>query len=108
MKDTPNLEAEQLRITMGPADGNKGAFAVGQLRVIVSDGRGWDHVSVSLPNRVPTWGEMCRVKRLFFKAEETVVQLHPPESKYIDLCQHCLHLWRPQDSEIRLPPPHMV
>lgn len=41
------------------------------LKVVASSGeipvsQGWDHVSVSLPNRCPTWEEMCKVKDLFF------------------------------------------
>lgn len=50
--------------------GNCGAFFIpngaGQtpLAVIASDGDGWEHVSVSLPTRCPTWDEMCRVKHI--------------------------------------------
>lgn len=74
------------------------------LRVIASHGLGWDHVSVSLPNRCPNWLEMCFVKELFFDDEECVMQLHPPKSKYISNHPYCLHLWRPQDTAIALPP----
>lgn len=67
----------------------------------VSDGSGWDHVSVSLATRTPTWEEMCWVKRLWFLPEEVVMQLHPAESEYVNYHPFCLHLWRPQsDAEI--------
>jgi len=36
------------------------------LRVIASDGQGWEHVSFSLPNRCPNWREMCFIKNLFW------------------------------------------
>ncbi len=64
----------------------------------------WEHVSVSLPNRTPNWVEMCFVKDLFWDEEETVMQLHPPRSKWVNNHQYCLHLWRPTNAEIPLPP----
>lgn len=94
----------------GVGTGN-GVFAVkrkGQvLRMIASDdsgGEGWEHVSVSLADRCPTWDEMCFVKDLFFLPEESVMQLHPPESDYVNNHPYCLHLWRPTTAAIPLPP----
>lgn len=72
--------------------------------VVASWGGGWDHVSMSLPNRCPTWEEMCWVKDQFFEAEESVMQLHPPRSEYVNNHPFCLHLWRPQETLIPLPP----
>ena len=62
--------------------------------VIASDGAGWEHVSVSLHNRCPTWGEMCQIKALFWDDEDCVVQFHPPKSQYVNFHPYCLHLWR--------------
>lgn len=75
-----------------------------ELRIIASNGMGWDHVSVSLPTRCPTWEEMCYVKSLFFDEEECVMQLHPPRSQWINNHPYCLHLWRPQSQDIPRPP----
>lgn len=77
-------------------------------RVIASNGDGWDHVSVSLEHREPTWLEMEYVRKLFFKRHETVMQLHVPESDHISFADHCLHLWRPHDVAIPRPPAWMV
>lgn len=64
----------------------------------------WEHVSVSTRHRCPNWKEMCFVKDLFWDAEEAVMQLHPPRSTWINNHPHCLHLWRPIDGKIPLPP----
>ena len=72
--------------------------------VIFSWGGGWDHVSVSFKNRIPTWEEMAEVKRMFFHPEETVIQYHPREEDYVNNHPNCLHLWRNPDSETPLPP----
>lgn len=74
------------------------------IAVIVSDEGDWDHVSVSLPNRCPTWDEMCLVKDLFFEPHEVAMQLHPAKSGYVNHHPHCLHLWRPHNKSIPLPP----
>lgn len=91
-------------------DGGQFAMKVGNrsMRIIASWGGGWDHVSVSLPHRCPTWEEMEAVKRAFFKPDELAVQYNLPPSKHISLHPNCLHLWRPQDQEIPLPPEWMV
>lgn len=89
-------------------------------QVIVSDGLGWDHVSISMRkeinkrgesigvNRCPTWLEMCFIKDLFFEKHEYAVQFHPPEADYVSHHDYCLHLWRSKDKVIPLPDPILV
>jgi hypothetical protein len=90
--------------------GNNGLFHVPspignyELKVIISDGGGWDHVSVSHRSRCPNWPEMSYIKNLFFLPTETVVQFHPAESEYVNCHPYCLHLWRNQKSPHELPP----
>jgi len=78
-----------------------GYFQIRGLNIISSghceDGdatNGWEHVSVSLPKRCPTWDEMCFVKSLFWDDTETVIQFHPHKSVYVNTSETCLHLWR--------------
>lgn len=78
------------------------------LRVIASDGLGWDHVSVSLAHRCPTWDEMEFVRGLFFRDDETAMQLSVPASDHISLHPYCLHWWRPQAEAIPRPPNELV
>ncbi len=113
---------ENGRITSGPlystsSFGLIGMFHIigpcGDLLRIISSGSGehclgWEHVSVSLKLRPPNWLEMCFVKDLFWLEEEAVMQLHPPKSDYINIAENCLHLWRPMDGKIPLPPSIMV
>lgn len=75
------------------------------LFVIFSDGDGWEHVSVSTPNRTPNWTEMCFVKNIFWDTEDVVLQFHPAQSQYVNQHPHCLHLWRP--SGVNVPTPRM-
>lgn len=90
-------------------NGNNGAFLV-RLRhgqsvfVLASDGLEWEHVSVSRKDRCPTWDEMCQIKAIFWDKDDCVVQFHPPKSEYVNNHPYCLHLWRPVDQAIPLPP----
>jgi hypothetical protein len=77
------------------------------LRVMMSSGgpdMPWEHVSVSTSSRCPTWDEMCWIKDLFFEKHETVVQYHPAESDYVNYHPFCLHLWRPLNAALPIPP----
>jgi hypothetical protein len=85
-----------------------------RLRIIATDGEGdpelpvWEHVSVSIGTHCPSWEEMNWVKELFWENEECVMQIHPPKSQYKNLHPFTLHLWRPKEQQIPLPPRIMV
>jgi hypothetical protein len=68
----------------------------------------WQHVSVSLPNRCPTYTEMDMVIEMFWGKDVTVVQFHVKESQKINNCSTCLHLWKKRDEEYELPPSILV
>lgn len=72
------------------------------LHVIASDWGNWQHVSVSLTNRCPNWREMSYVKDLFWEDEEVCIQFHPKKSKYVNLMEHCLHIWKPPAEALEL------
>lgn len=91
-------------------------FALGGIfaLVLVGDGFGWDHVSVSLIRRngldrwkpierCPTWEEMCRVRDLFFAPGAWVLQFLPPAADNISHHPYCLHLWAPQQASLPTP-----
>lgn len=113
------------RLRSGPmwsddGNGNNGVFFIprrpGQppFKVIASDGAlddgqiEWEHVSVSLPDRCPTWAEMCDLKAIFWDDSDCVIQYHPPRSDYVNNHPHCLHMWRPVGVELPRPPSLMV
>jgi hypothetical protein len=114
---------EQYRVPSGKlgsdsSAGNNGAFLIPSfifgraLFVVASDTEGWEHVSVHVSAgkdiRTPAWGEMCQVKDMFWGKEDTVLQLHLPKSSFVDNHPNVLHMWRPVDKEVLLPPKNMV
>jgi hypothetical protein len=110
---------EQYRVRSGAmasdkSFGNNGAFVIDfehyQFFVIASDGEGWEHISISLigKKRTPSWKEMCYFKDLFWDKDEAVVQFHPPESDYVNNHDFCLHLWKPKNYNLILPPSILV
>lgn len=89
-----------------------------QYNVIAADGEetGWEHVSITVAYRsgrrivarMPTWDEMCWLKRQFWNEEEAVIQLHPPKSEYVNDHATCLHLWKCVGENFPLPNSMMV
>jgi len=77
---------------------------------VATAGKEWEHVCVAISpiRRCPTWEEMCFIKSVFWHPEETVMQLHPAESEWISNHPYALHLWRPMNQAIPLPPSKMV
>lgn len=102
------IDAAVIKHYGGIGDHETGVFQVGPLLVVASSGMGWDHVSVSRRDRCPSWEDMERIKRMFFRDEETAMQLHVPPSEHINCHPNCLHLWRPLNQEIPRPPSIMV
>lgn len=78
------------------------------LNFIMSWGAGFEHCSVSLPNRCPSWEQMCVMKELFWEDDEVCMQLHPAKKDYINNMKYCLHIWRPINEKIPTPPSIMV
>jgi len=80
-------------------------FKRGDLTVIVStdhfdffnDGSSQycKHVSISHPDRYPTWDEIKHARDRFMDRNRTVYQVLPPENEYVDHHPNCFHLWMP-------------
>lgn len=124
-----NRDYTHPRLRSDFTDGNNGAFHIEspepgwQLFVIASDGsraeaegapegKDWEHVSVHAwragKQRTPNWREMAFLKDLFWDAEDTVVQFHPPRSEYVNMHPYTLHLWRWKGGEFPRPHPTLV
>jgi hypothetical protein len=118
---TPQMERARCLLPGGEeiATGAFGPFKISgplgmELRIIASDGRDWEsrglslpvweHVSVSLATRCPTWKEMEWVRDQFWAPEELVLQFSVPRSQHISLHPYTLHLWRPLGVDVPLPP----
>jgi hypothetical protein len=109
MRHEPNLRVDGNRVY--PTNGqdqtpgaNAGFFQFGEIFVISSGQfNGWEHVSVSCRNRCPSWEEMDKIKKLFWRDDETVAQFHPREDVKKNFHPFCLHLWKQVDSEYLLP-----
>ncbi len=81
-------------------------------QVVASVGQGWDHVSVSILYekdgktlmRIPNYEEMDIVKNMFFEGSESVIEIHPKKEDYVNQNEFVLHLWRPLNQDLQLPP----
>lgn len=108
IKRTPNLtiieEAENDGFCGRYYDKNTGKW----LTFIFSYQLGWEHLSVSMPSKTPSWDQMCIMKDIFWNEEETCIEYHPKKSDYINNHKHCLHIWKPTEEYLPTPPSIMV
>lgn len=65
---------------------------------------GWEHLSVSFKNKIPSWEVMHEFKRMFWRDDEDAFQYHPTQDDYINNNEYTLHIWRPLDVAIPKPP----
>ena len=126
-----HVPSERYRITVGAMASdpgiNAGAFVIDScengwaLYLIADDGLApgdssrWEHVSVRATtrrpperSRIPTWREMAHVKDLCWDADDVVIQIHPARRYYVNVHPHVLHLWRPLDVAVPVPPTILV
>ena len=111
-----NYPSDKIKINIISHSSNYGRFQItlpcGETCFVIADNdifeKGWEHVSVSLSDRCLTWDEMCIIKDLFFYDNEVAMQLHPAKENYINISPYCLHIWRPKESNIPLPPKGLV
>ena len=103
----PNLQFAKENIDGGVAEIHVGGW---QGSVIWSNGAGWEHISVHpFARRItPSWDDMCKVKEIFFKDDEAVIQVHPTKAEYVNNLENCLHLWRCTYKDMVLPPAILV
>lgn len=78
------------------------------LNFIFSYQMGWEHLSVSMPSKTPSWDQMCMMKDVFWNKDEACVQYHPKEEDYVNMHPHCLHIWKPTDQDLPTPPHILV
>ncbi len=113
MKTIEEIKASHRVIIGQPgADGFAGQISMPLWKgtVICSTGAGWEHVSVS-PEKMrtmPSWDDMCMIKEIFWKDDESVIQIHPPKVQYVNNMPNCLHLWRCTYKDMVLPPSCLV
>lgn len=82
-----------------------------KLNFIMSWGTGWEHCSVSITDRykrTPSWEQMCFIKNSFWNEDECCVEYHPAKKDYVNNHEYCLHIWKPTEQELPMPPSIMV
>jgi len=94
-----------------PVTGGTTSWRKGHLKVLFSPkelhtetdlgGGYWKHLSISHPRRYPFWDEILDARYAFFSNTETVIQIMPPESEYVNLHPNCFHLWSPIRESVR-------
>lgn len=106
MKDFDDLEQERnlkiFGVTLGGGFGEVSMAGKPFAEATWVSGNTWEHVCITPKQgcRTLKFVEMCFLKDIFFKDEETVLQTLPEKTNYINNAQNSIHLWRPLHSEM--------
>jgi hypothetical protein len=77
-------------------------FRVGECTVLISQHpeadpepklRGKWHLSISHVERDPTWDEIATARYALVPDHCLMVQVLPPREEYLNMHEHCFHLW---------------
>lgn len=91
----------------GP-DGWRLVHRDGDCSIVVSaspmdDGVTWIHASMTRPDRVPSYADMCLLHRAVWGDTGYSYEVHPPRSQHVNIHEHALHLWGRADGAPVLP-----
>jgi hypothetical protein len=57
------------------------------------DGRTWIHCSCAYSDKLPTYNEVCLVKRFFIGTNRKALMIFPEERNHVNIHSYALHLW---------------
>jgi hypothetical protein len=113
MSEAPNPIARarllpQWKLAREGGDGAMFVHVQRRMSLIVSsaieeDGRRWAHISIAMPETLPSWDDLRAVKEQLVGAEWDAYQVLPRASRYVNQHPNCLHLWVCLDSPGVLP-----
>lgn len=96
--ETKEFVTPEFKEAVAPLPGQRLFIRFNRLRVIVSDavmddGNMWRHVSMSHKNKLPSYKEMCLVKKIFIGDDRKAIQVFPAKSEHVNIHPYCLHLY---------------
>ena len=76
-------------------------FRAGRCGVILGREVGRWHISISHPNRYPTWDEIRYIRYALVPDEAFMGMLLPRKKDYVNLHENCFHLWEIKDPHLQ-------
>lgn len=63
----------------------------------------WRHVSISRPDKIPSYDDLALAKRAFVGDDAKAIMVLPPADKHVNIHPFVLHLFAPHDGSDPLP-----
>jgi hypothetical protein len=97
-----NKMPDHPQLTSWAGDAWIGAWKLGECTVIVTKEFGLWHLSISNPDRDPTWNEISQARYRLIPDDHYIVMVLSPRRDYVNVNKHCFQL-----VEIEKPPRHL-
>ncbi len=69
-------------------------FQIGEFKVLRSIDAGQWHMSISHPDRYPSWDEIKKLRYRLLPDDITMAIILPPKKEYVNIYENCFHLWQ--------------
>lgn len=74
--------------------GKPGTFKMGRCIVIVTIDKGEWHLSISARGVMPSYKEMKAARYHYCPDDIYMAEIFPPSKEFVNLHEHCRHLWQ--------------
>jgi len=101
MSDRINGDVVFTRIQSPPMLAHANCYAMGECRVVLAVEDNLWHLSISCPDRDPTWDEIATARYRLAPENVTMAMLLPPMREYVNLHEHVFHLYELTKKEIQ-------
>lgn len=71
--------------------------------IVIREGLGWYHVSLSRRDRLPAYREMSLVKKHWIGDNRWAIHVFPEAHNHVNIHETCLHLWHCLEPGFKLP-----
>lgn len=90
-EQTADINPLMLRFSQMLEPGSR-FFKMGKVKIILSHSQyGW-HISISHPERYPTWDEIAKARYELIPNDITMAMMLPPQEEYINIHNFCFQL----------------
>ena len=72
-------------------------------RSVMKNGSEWHHISLSRPDRLPSWSDVAKVKEDFLGTGGDAIHVIPKKRDHVNVHQYCLHIWESADGKNYIP-----
>ena len=90
MSDNSKANWKQIKCPVSDARAYRWGFV---LVFVAQESEGW-HLSISRPDKHPSWEEIKQARYDLIPSNVTMAMIFPPPDEFVNIHEHCFHLFQ--------------